>query len=169
MALLPEERQYGGNDGYNDDVARFYSWNSRVPNAEALAAGDSVVLWDKKGLLGHSVIEKITHGYGTIDRRTCPHCGTGKISFRKSKSPDWRCQVCRSEFDNEHVERVDVVTFRAEYSEAWIAMPGYLTAPAVRLLAYSPKSQHAMREADPMKVGKLLRPRSRYVRPTPAL
>lgn len=49
MSLLPEERQYGGNDGYEDDVSRFYSWNSRVPNAEAISAGDSVILWDKKG------------------------------------------------------------------------------------------------------------------------
>lgn len=36
-------------------------------------------------------------------------------------------------------------------------MPGYLTAQAVRLLALSPKSQHAMREANIAKVEKLLR------------
>jgi len=156
MALTPDERQYGGNDGYDDDVSRFYSWNSRVKNAEAVAVGDTVVLWDKRGLLGHSIIDTIALGYGTIDRRTCPSCGTGKISLRRTKTPDWRCQRCGSEFDHVDIERVDVVTFRADHAEAWTPLPGYLTAPEVRLLAFSPKSQHAMREADPIKVERAL-------------
>lgn len=52
MALAPADRSYGGNDGYEDDISRFYSWNSRVPNSRAISVGDRVVLWDKLGLLG---------------------------------------------------------------------------------------------------------------------
>ena len=148
MALGPGDRQYGGNDGYHDEVSRFYSWNSRVPNAERVLKGDHVVLWDKKGLLGHSRIGDITPGIGTVERRMCPGCGTSNIKYRKTKSPDWRCFVCHAEFDIAKFETVDVVTFRADYGADWIDTPGALSAAEVRRLALSPKSQHAMRETN---------------------
>ena len=148
MALTRDDRQYGGNDGYVDDVSRFYSWNSRVPNSERICEGDRVVLWDKKGLLGHSTIERITTGTGTVDRRMCPHCTTSNIKYRKTKSPDWRCFDCYSEFDIAKFETVDVVTCRADYGDEWVDVLGVLSAAEVRQLALSPKSQHAMRETD---------------------
>jgi hypothetical protein len=148
MALTPDERQYGGNDGYHDDVSRFYSWNSRVPNADKISTGDRVVLWDKKGLLGYSTVDRITTGTGTIDRRMCPDCGTSNIKYRKTKSPDWRCFVCHGEFGVAKFERVDVVTYRADYEADWVDAPSVLSAAVVRRLALSPKSQHAMRETD---------------------
>lgn len=148
MALAPADRSYGGNDGYEDDISRFYSWNSRVPNSRAIGVGDRVVLWDKLGLLGFSVIEKITPGTGTVDRRLCPGCGSADIKFRKTKAPDWRCFDCYAEFDHADSEVVEVLTFRAHYGSEWVDAPGLMTAAEVRRLALSPKSQHAMREAD---------------------
>lgn len=148
MALTPDDRQYGGNDGYHDEVSRFYSWNSRVPNAQNISEGDRVVLWDKRGVLGYSTINRITTCNGTIDRRMCPDCGTSNIKYRKTKAPDWRCFVCHGEFDIAKFETVDVVTFRANYGPDWVDTPGALSAAVVRRLALSPKSQHAMRELD---------------------
>lgn len=148
MALTPAERSYGGNDGYHDDVSKYYSWNSRVPNAREIAVGDHIVLWDKAGLLGFSVIETIDRGTGTVKRRLCPDCGSSDIKFRKTKCPDWRCFDCFAEFDEGKAEVVDVVTYRAEYAEHWVDAPGLLNASEMRQLALSPRSQHAMREAD---------------------
>ena len=148
MALMPADRSYGGNDGYEDDVSRFYSWNSRVPNSRAITVGDRVVLWDKLGLLGFSTIEQITMGTGTVERRLCPSCGSGDIKYRKTKSPDWRCFDCFAEFDEGDTQVVQVITYRAEYGGNWVDAPGLMTAAEVRRLALSPRSQHAMREAD---------------------
>lgn len=148
MALAPVDRSYGGNDGYEDDISRFYSWNSRVPNSRAISVGDRVVLWDKLGLLGFSTVEKITTGTGTVDRRLCPGCGSADIKYRKTKSPDWRCFDCYAEFDTADTEVAEVITYRADYGSEWVDAPGVMTAAEVRRLALSPKSQHAMREAD---------------------
>lgn len=41
-----DDRQHGGNDGYDDQPDSYYSWDSTVPNHAALQAGDVVVLWD---------------------------------------------------------------------------------------------------------------------------
>ncbi|WP_147301288.1 hypothetical protein [Calidifontibacter indicus] len=84
MALASADRSYGGNDGYDDDISKFYSWNSRVPNFRAISVGDRVVLWDKVGLLGFSTVERITTGTGTVDRRLCPSCGASDIKYRKT-------------------------------------------------------------------------------------
>lgn len=147
IALAPADRSYGGNDGYDDDISTFYSWNSRVPNSRAIAVGDRVVLWDKLGLLGFSVIDNIDTGTGTVDRRLCPDCGSPDIKFRKTKSPDWRCFDCYAEFNDADSEVVGVITYRAEYGSQWVDALGKMTAAEVRGLARSPKSQHAMREA----------------------
>jgi hypothetical protein len=35
-------RQHGGNEGYDDDPAVHYSWDSTVPNHEAVAGRDAI-------------------------------------------------------------------------------------------------------------------------------
>lgn len=64
MAVDHTDRQFGGNDGYTDEPDVFYSWDSRVPNAERVLPGHRVALWDKYKLLGASVVESIAVGSG---------------------------------------------------------------------------------------------------------
>ena len=148
MAADPHDRMYGGNHGYADDVSRFYSWNSRVPNHAEISVGDRVVIWDKRMLIGHSVIEKIEHADGTVERRLCAICQRPNITYRKTKSPDWRCQKCLSDFDKPITETVDVTHYTAHFALGWVDLDGALSGPELRRLALSPKSQHAMREMD---------------------
>lgn len=148
LALDDHDRQYGGNDGYKDDVSRFYSWNSRVANSGNIQVGDRLVLWDKKSLLGCGTIEQIEESDGWVTRRLCPSCGDADVKFRKTKSPDWRCQHCATEFDIPATEEVPVTHFRAYFERTWIDLPGLLDAAALRVLALSPRSQHSMREMD---------------------
>jgi len=73
-----DARQHGGNDGYDDVVDRYYSWDSTVPNSSALAVGHAIVLWDKMALLGVSVIEAIQSGEATKTTYSCPNCGQAR-------------------------------------------------------------------------------------------
>ena len=57
-----------GNEGYNDEIATSYSWDSTVPRHDELQAGDIVVLWDGRQLLGISVVNRITKAKSTKPR-----------------------------------------------------------------------------------------------------
>lgn len=148
MAADPDDRIYGGNHGYADDVSRFYSWNSRVPNHAEISVGDRVVIWDKRVLTGHSVIEKIDYADSAIERRLCAVCQRPNIIYRKTKSPDWRCQKCLSDFDEPITETVNVTHYTAHFALRWVDLDGVLSGAELRGLALSPKSQHAMREME---------------------
>ena len=49
-AAVGDDRQHGGNEGYDDDPAVHYSWDSTVPNHEAVVGGDVIIIWDKQCL-----------------------------------------------------------------------------------------------------------------------
>lgn len=49
-----DDRQHSGNQGYDDDPALRYSRDSTVPNHEAIAEGDAIVIGDKQSLIGAS-------------------------------------------------------------------------------------------------------------------
>ncbi|MER6972611.1 hypothetical protein ABT304_16245 [Nocardioides sp. NPDC000445] len=146
MAAEPEDRMYGGNHGYADDVSKYYSWNSRVPNHSNIASGDRVVVWDKRTLVGHSVIEKIDRKDGTAERRLCSNCLRPNITYRKTKTPDWRCQKCLTDFDKPVVDLAEVVHYTAHFERNWVDLHGVLSGPEIRKVALSSVSQHAMRE-----------------------
>lgn len=146
MAAEPEDRMYGGNHGYADEVSKGYSWNSRVPNHANIATGDRVVIWDKKTLLGHSVIEKIEHRDGIVERRLCANCQRPNITYRKTKTPDWRCQKCLTDFDKPIVEAAEVVHYTAHFAKNWVDLYAILSGAELRKVALSTASQHAMRE-----------------------
>ena len=44
------EIAYAGNDGYDEDLGVYYSWDSTVNNASRLAKGDLIAIWNKKQL-----------------------------------------------------------------------------------------------------------------------
>jgi hypothetical protein len=54
-----DERQYGGNQGYVDDVSRVYSYDSNVPNHRRVRAGDLLVIRDRSHVLAVARIAEI--------------------------------------------------------------------------------------------------------------
>ena len=52
MIAAGEDRQHGGNQGYDDDPERHYSWDNTVANHRKPRNGHIIVLWDKRNLIG---------------------------------------------------------------------------------------------------------------------
>ncbi|WP_084127405.1 HNH endonuclease signature motif containing protein [Demequina sp. NBRC 110054] len=143
-----ENRQYGGNSGYEDEADVFYSWDSTVKNHAEIAVGDRIALWDKERLLGISVIEQIDKTESTKIRSRCPECGRTNISERITKSPRFKCQKCYAEFETPVAETVPVTQYQSRHDAAWTSLDGLLDGPQLRSLCLSPASQHSMRSMD---------------------
>lgn len=140
-----DSRGHGGNDGYDDQVDAYYSWDSKVPNHKRLAVGDPVVLWDKKRLIGTSVIEEITRESGLKTLSRCPHCSTTRISPPKLDRSTFRCMKCKREFPLPEPDVVEVLKYRARYDAAWTSLDGLLGAKELKGLAVHRGDINAMR------------------------
>ena len=142
------DRGHGGNDGYADQVDSFYSWDSKVPNHRQVRIGDPVALWDKRRLLGLSVVEEITTSAGTKVLNRCPRCDTTRISDRATVLPRYRCMKCGHAFEVARADVVDVVRYQARYDAAWTSLDGLLDGPEIRSLTVHPREFNAMRPLD---------------------
>ncbi|MFG1810112.1 hypothetical protein [Streptomyces sp. NPDC049040] len=146
LVIATDEGKKAGA-GYDDDVARYYSWDSTVPNSAALRPGDVIVLWDTEMLLGVSVIESIE--VGEADKRTpsCPFCGKADVAARKTMTPKYRCWIptCRREFDEPLWIDKHVTTYRDRHEAGWVGLPGVLSGGQLRTLCEKPKSQNSLR------------------------
>ncbi len=144
-----KKRQHRGNEGYDDEVDRHYSWDSTVPNHRGPAQGDLCVLRDSRGVLGYSRVEELTGTAGvTKTRLRCPECGRTAIKARVRQQPRFRCSVCRAEFDRPTSEKLEVTVYRAEYGRGWVGVDGALTAAALEDACLSRSKQQAIRQLD---------------------
>jgi hypothetical protein len=145
LLALGESRQFAGNDGYDDVLARHYSYDSTVPNSRHVKRGDLAVLRDADGLLGVGWIQQVDEGPGKKLRRRCPVCKTSSLKERSVKRPRYRCEQGH-EFDDASEELLAVVAYRAHYAATWVALGGLLTADELAPLYRSGAQQHAIRE-----------------------
>ncbi|MDP1820901.1 MAG: HNH endonuclease signature motif containing protein [Acidimicrobiales bacterium] len=145
LMSVGDDRQHGGNDGYDDRPDVHYSWDDTVPNHAGPAAGDPIVLWDKRQSLGMSVIEEIQTGFADKILRRCPSCGLAGIKARKGLQPRYKCYKCKAEFEEPvaHVERVQ--TYRSRHDAGWQDLLGVLPGDHLRALAVAPTSQLSLR------------------------
>ena len=145
LAVGPD-RQHGGNDGYDDKEASYYSWDSTVGNHSRVAPEDGIVLWDKRTLLGASVIGSITTGTETKARYSCPLCGKASLKARKTKVPRWKCFKCGGVFDEPVVVHDRVGTYRSEHARMWTDLTNCLSGAELRALCRDPRSQLSLRQ-----------------------
>ena len=143
-----DSRAFAGNDGYADDTATSYRWDSKVPNAQGPDVGDFIIVWDSTGSLGASVIEDIEVGSAPKLIRRCPGCSQARIKARSVKTPLYRCQDCGLEFDEADEHWEEVTTFSTQHELGWVDLEGRLTAGQVRKLSVHQGSQHAIRQMD---------------------
>lgn len=150
MLAAGEDRSRASNDGYDDSPSSHYSWDSTVNNRDQPAVGHVIVLWDKKQLLGVSVIEKIEHGTGVKDTYRCAKCGSSKVETRATMEPRIKCYAegCKATFDRLEPEVVPVRTFRTKHDQDWMDLYGKLTGAQLRSLCLKPKSMNSIRELD---------------------
>jgi len=145
MLAAGDDRQHGGNDGYDDQPDVHYSWDSTVPNHAAVTEGDLIALWDKHQVIGASVIEAIEPGADNKILRRCPSCDRAGIKARKTGAPKYKCYKCGVEF-NEPVTVIEsVTTYRSRHDAGWTNLDGCLTGQQLRALCHSPKSQLSIR------------------------
>ncbi|WP_328735454.1 HNH endonuclease [Streptomyces bobili] len=147
VLAVGDARQHGGNDGYDDNPREHYSWDSTVPNHGHLAVGDVIALWDKKELIGVSVI----HGIDTAtEQKTvyfCPQCKKADFKRRSRLTPACRCNQCGALFDTPGQKVKQVTTYRSRHGRTWIDGRGLLSGAQLRALCDSPNSQLSMRPA----------------------
>jgi ribosomal protein L37AE/L43A len=148
MLAVGEDRQHGGNDGYDDSPSTHYSWDETVPNHAAVRAGDRVVLWDKHTLLGASSIESIEEGRRSKKFHSCPKCDKAGIKERKTLKPRFRCHGCGATFDHPDTHSRRVRTYRSRHDVGWVDLAGTLSASELRALCTHPRSQLSIRALD---------------------
>ncbi|MGW6743254.1 HNH endonuclease [Streptomyces sp. NPDC055025] len=147
LAVGDDDRQHGGNDGYDDDPSQHYSWDDTVPNHGRIAVGDVIALWDKKQLLGLGVISGIETGSEIKTLYFCPECKKADFKRRKRLKPTWRCNKCPALFEVPGSKTRQVVTYRSRHGETWMDGRGLLAGNQLRALCDSPDSQLSMRPA----------------------
>ncbi|MFJ2026318.1 HNH endonuclease [Streptomyces sp. NPDC087897] len=147
LAVGDEDRQHGGNDGYDDDPSQHYSWDDTVHHHARIAVGDVIALWDKKQLLGLGVISEIEIGSAIKTLYFCPECKKAHFKRRKRLKPTWRCNKCPAMFDEPGSKTKQVTTYRSRHGETWMDGRGLLTGRQLRALCDSPNSQLSLRPA----------------------
>ncbi|MFD9935852.1 HNH endonuclease [Streptomyces massasporeus] len=152
MLAVGDNRQHGGNDGYDDNPRYHYSWDSTVPNHANVAVGDVIALWDKRELIGVSVIHQIDTGTEDKTVYFCPECKRADFKRRSRLTPACRCNQCGALFEAPGQKTKTVTTYRSRHGISWINGRGLLTGAELRALCDSPNSQLSMR---PMRWEKL--------------
>jgi hypothetical protein len=147
LLALGDSRQFAGNDGYDDLLARHYSFDSTVPNCRNVVKGDLAVIRDSDCLIGVGWIEHIDERPGEKLRRRCPICRTTALKQRVEKLPRYRCDHGH-EFDESSEETVAVIRYRAHYPATWVPLAGLLSADELAPLYRSRAQQNAIRELD---------------------
>jgi ribosomal protein S27AE len=142
-------------EGYSEELGATYTWDDRVPNHASLKAGDYILLWNSKELLGLSVIERIDQHEKTKVLQRCKQCGDTDIRLRKHKDPPYKCGKCKLEFHSLHKETITVTSYTAAYAAAWTPIEG-VGAEQCRSLALKQQSQHSLRQVDEHKLDSLL-------------
>ena len=147
---------YAGNDGYDEELGVYYSWDSTVKHHSRISENDLIVIWNKKQLLGWSIVDHIDLSTSVKKFFACPNCKSSAIKARKTLMPIYRCQECKNTFD-ERVETVrEVKVYKAFYESGWQQMSSFISAARCRSISQQPKAQDSLRRVDLTKFEELV-------------
>jgi hypothetical protein len=141
---LGENRQFAGNDGYNDKLAHEYAFDSTVANHGRVSVGDLAIVRDAAGAIGMGWIEALNQRAAYKQRRRCPVCETTALKRRVEKRPRYRCNRGH-ESDSPIEETIEVVAYAAHYGSTWWPLRGHLDAADLAGLYFANAQQHAIR------------------------
>lgn len=147
LLAVTGKRQYAGNEGYSDDPARLYRYDSTVGNSRHVAEGDLAVIRNTSWLIGIGLIEAISTHEGEKQRFRCPTCSTTSIKHRSAVSPAYRCAEGH-EFDEPAIEIIRVTHYEAAYGDTWLPLPGVMDAAALRAVTPGAGTQNSIRAMD---------------------
>lgn len=147
LLAVTGKRQYAGNEGYSDDPARLYRYDSTVGNSRHVGEGDLAVIRNTSGLIGIGLIEKISRHEGDKQRFRCPTCSTTSLKHRTAMSPAYRCAEGH-EFGEPAIEIIGVTHYEAAYGNTWLPLPGVMDAEALRSVTPGAGTQNSIRAMD---------------------
>jgi ribosomal protein L37AE/L43A len=116
-------RSWSANQGYDDSVGIYYSYDSNVAQSQKVRVGDLVVIRENDDVAGWGIIEHIdVVPNQPKEIRRCPSCKRTRHHRRTRLTPANKCDNCGAEFeDHEAVVQIEsVTTFRAYYASTWI-------------------------------------------------
>jgi putative restriction endonuclease len=143
---LGDERQYGGNSGYDDELTSRYSFDSNVANHKQVSQGDLIVLRDNAQALGLAKVEGITSSPGTKLIRRCPVCQTTGLKERAKKQPRWRCSPSGHEFDTPSEAEEPVTKYVALFGSSFVQLKHPISVDQLRGIALRPSDQVSIEE-----------------------
>lgn len=147
---------YAGNDGYDEELGVYYSWDSTVNNASQISEGDLIAIWNKNQLLGFSIVDRIELDTATKKFFACPNCKKSAIKARRTMTPIYRCQECGGTFDEREETAGVVKVYRAFYESGWTPIDRLISGAQCRALAVSAKDQNSLRKINLSKFEALL-------------
>jgi len=152
-----EDRQYGGNAGYEDDLQRVYKYDSKVPNHKQVAEGDLAILRGKRDVFGFATITSIIKERGVKVLKRCPECNSTSIRHRPSKHPHWRCDDGKHEFEEPLATELEVDLFEAGFGGTFVFLNGELTISVLREISLKRNDQLAIQRLNLEKLEKLVK------------
>lgn len=155
LITVGEDRQYGGNTGYDDEPHHVYRYDSNVANSKQMSEGDFVVLRNKRSVLGAARITRIDTGPGKKTVRRCPQCGTTGIKLRNHREPQWLCNKGH-EFSTPTEIEVEVTKYSAFFGETFTDLQEALSLSQLKQAALRPSDQLSIEEVDLSQLEELL-------------
>jgi HNH endonuclease len=152
---LGDERQYGGNSGYDDELTSRYSFDSNVANHKQVSHGDLIVLRDNGRALGLAKVEVVTSSIGTKLIRRCPACQTTGLKERAKKQPRWRCNSGH-EFDTPSEAEEPVNKYVALFGSTFVQLKHKISVAQLKNAALRPSDQLSIEELDLAGLERLL-------------
>jgi len=134
--------------GYGDVLGQRYEYDSNVVNHKAIARGDLLVVRDGQLILGHGIVEDVTSGPGVKTMRRCPTCASADVTARKRALPQYRCNDCKSEFDEPDHQNMAVTRYSAVYGSSWHKLDSPLPVRTLERVYAGADRQNAIRRLD---------------------
>ncbi|MGW5472815.1 HNH endonuclease [Streptomyces chartreusis] len=143
------ERQFQGNDGYEDVAEESYSYDSTVGNHRRVRAGDLIVVRNRYEALGIGYIEKLDVLTGQEKvRNRCPHCGSSNFKERTTRVVRYWCSPCQMAFPEPIEEVIPVTTYLAHYGGSWQPLEGCLNKADLAEITLSKSHQQSIKAID---------------------
>lgn len=145
---IGDDREYQGNEGYEDDPHAIYRYNNFVANHRQVSVGDVAVIRSKNAVIGIAEISEIVEAQGTKERFSCSVCSDTNLSHRKTLSPAWRCKSNGHEFDQPDIETIPATTYEARYGSTFRECGPELTLELLIEAVIRPSDQMSIKEID---------------------
>jgi Zn-finger nucleic acid-binding protein len=141
------DRSFQGNEGYEDKLGEYLSYDNQVANSLQVKEGDRILIIDGSLVYGTSLVDRITSGPANKVMKVCPECETTTLSPRKTLLGS-KCTKCKKVWDAPKTITKVVTAFRAYYGPRWEPFNPPLSRDAFNLPFANNAVQNAIRPLD---------------------